>query len=242
MVIGYRFSPDAAPGRAHLDDGEALLIRTVAASGANNFIDVGANCGVWTAIVLDTVPNGSVLAFEPSLSAAAALRMRFENNEQVSIVEVAISDQPGELPFFEIPNADENSSLVTLADVAPRIVPVTTLDQEITARGYSRVDLVKIDVEGYDFHAIRGASQALREHRIRYMQFEYGPAWAKAGSTLTACESFLQSMGYTVLLVHPDGLFKLPLSLYGEYFRYSNFVALAPGELPNVQKIYRGIL
>src|SRR3954468_16629026 len=109
-----------------------------------------------------------------------------------------------------------------------RVVPGTRLDPEATRLGLDHIDLLKIDAEGYDLHVLRGAQRLLKEQRIDVIQFEYGEAWPYAGSTLSAAYQLLEGAGYQVFALKGEQLVKVDYQLYGEYFRYTNFVAARP--------------
>jgi hypothetical protein len=114
------------------------------------------------------------------------------------------------------------------------------LDQEIEAAGWGRVDFLKLDLEGFDSLALKGARGLLEAKRIVALQFEYNHAWAQAGSSLGETLHFLRSMGYRVFLVRSSGLHEFNYELYGEYFRYSNFAALSPDGAQKLEKEISG--
>jgi len=241
-VIKYHLAegPDVA------ETGEVWL-RKALASDAQFVVDVGANVGDWMAGMYEAQAGSAfdALLFEPSSSAAARLRERFAGNQHIRVVEAAVGDAPGELPFFEEPNAGKGSSLVPQFNRNPgtmRGVEVTTLDAELARAGWERIDLLKIDAEGYDLRVLRGARGLLEAQRIRVLQFEYNRAWQAAGDTLSAAYSLLQSHGYQVYLLKRDGLYTLNYRLYEEYFEYSNFVAIAPDQMGMLSGQMRGMI
>ena len=59
-----------------------------------------------------------------------------------------------------------------------RRVPVTTVDNELSARGWQDVDFLKIDTEGYDLNVLLGASDLLARKGVKVVQFEYNATWA----------------------------------------------------------------
>jgi FkbM family methyltransferase len=180
-------------------------------------------------MLLDVAPRAHGLLFEPSAQAAACLKDRFGSDERLRIVEAAVGDVPGALELHEEPDAGETTSLVaghSGSDAITRTVAVVTIDAEL---GADRLDLLKIDTEGYDLHVLRGARRALAEHRIAVVQFEYNRPWARAGSTLAAAYELLQGLGYEVFALRHDGLHAIPYDHLGDFFSYANFVAVAPG-------------
>ena len=232
-------------GSNHLKNGEAWLARQ-AASNSFIFIDVGANVGNWTHFFREAA-SGNVkgLLFEPSQQAVEKLRQRFQQVDEIEILEYAVSDEVGEMYFYEEPNAGETSSLVASfshSTAAKKIVQLTTIDIEVEKRNWEYIDFLKIDAEGYDFHVLRGASNLLCQERIGIIQFEYNSPWALVGSTLGSALRFLNSFGYKIFLLKETGLFELRYEIYGEYFEYSNFVAIAPNRQTYFQAFVRGYI
>ncbi len=226
-------------------NGEDWWIRTIAPH-CQTFVDVGANVGHWSAAFCQFLPpQGRSLLFEPSAEAQTILQERFAADSRLEIVAAALSDTVGTARFYEEPNAGETSSLVaqhSQTQAQSRWIPVTTLDRAIAERGWARVDFLKIDAEGYDFHVLRGAQELLQQQRIGSLQFEYNAPWALVGSTLGAALRFLHDFGYTSFLLKAAGLHRFDYAKYGEFFGYANFVALSPARLPMVASAIRPLL
>lgn len=240
-VIKYHLaeSPDT------LQTGEAWLGSATARIGAY-FIDVGANVGDWSSNVLSEAgPDVRLTAYEPSRSALAKLRERFESEARVTVVGSALADVSGTATFFEEAEAGKGSSFVpgfTKIQGHDETVEVRTLDAELDRLGWPQVDFLKIDAEGYDFRVLSGAAQALERHAIKMLQFEYNRSWQLAGDTLHRAITFLERFGYAVFLLKRDGLYTLNYKLYEEYFEYSNFVAISPEMTPFMQQYFRGTI
>jgi hypothetical protein len=105
---------------------------------------------------------------------------------------------------------------------------VTTVDDEARAAGLDRVDLLKVDCEGYDLHVLRGASTLLSAEAVSAVQFEYNSYWALAGSTLADAMRYFAQFGYDVYLLRRSGLRAFDYRRFGDFFGYANFVAVAP--------------
>lgn len=226
-----------------MKNGESVLIRSVAPE-SQYFIDVGANRGSWSEFFLKHAPSDAFgLLCEPASSALALLRKRFGTVSRVELIEAALGDRIGEADFYEDDNAGEASSLISnfsKMGAKKTMIKLTTVDQEMQRRSWSKCDVLKIDAEGYDLHVIRGASKCLKMNVIGLVQFEYNSPWALAGSTLASAISLFEGFGYQVFLLKSSGLHELDYARYGEYFRYSNYVAVSPSWMPRIRDLICG--
>lgn len=225
-----------ADGKFGTENGEQLLIDVVAPQ-AHRFVDIGANLGAWTlAFVEKCARPASGYLFEPSpiayeLLMAAVDKVLREGSVSLEILCQGLADVPGEIAFYVEPNAGETSSFVAghSAHGAERMkVPVGTLDDELAKRGIEQVDMVKIDAEGFDCKILRGATNAIIRQALGVIQFEYNSPWAKAGDTLYAAINLVVRSGYEVFLLKKNGLYRFDYEEFGEFFGYSNFVAVSP--------------
>ena len=227
-LLSHRFADGIEADR----NGEEALARAALAD-ARIVLDVGANVGGWTATALDAAPQlERLVAYEPTRAGAEGLRSRFADRSEVEVVEAAVSDEPGEMTFYEEPAVGEGSSLIaghSSADAIERRVAVVTVDAELERLGRDGIDFLKIDAEGFDLHVLRGATRALARQAVGVIQFEYNEPWLQAGSTLHAALELLSGHGYETYLLKASGLHPYDIDAYGELFAYSNFVAFAPG-------------
>ena len=225
--------------------GERWLIDTIAPDCAT-FVDVGGNQGVWSDLMLRA--GGSTkrgLIFEPSTSALAVLREKFAAHPELTIVPMAVSDRPGKVTFYEEENAGGTSSCVpgySKPTAQPREVQVTTVDAALAAHGIARVDVMKVDVEGFDLRVLKGARALLTDHRVGLVQFEYNQMWLGAGSTLREAVDWLESLGMHLYLLNARGLWLPDFRRYGEHLGLSNYVAVSPAWDERMRPHVRGTI
>ena len=173
-------------------------------------VDVGANVGFYSLLAAQRVgPSGRVIAFEPNLTAAARLRENISLNGfgNITVVEVAVADQPGTLRF-NCCSDSEGSSLYSMGYYTPAAtleVPVTTLDNYCFSMGVTRVDVLKIDAEGAEVAVILGARRLLSPATAPTVIVEANPLTLKsAGQSEAALRAALVSMGYTPLTIEGE--------------------------------------
>jgi len=165
-------------------------------------VDVGANVGYYTAMFSKLVgPTGRVVAIEPSQYAFSRLLDFIQTNEitWAEPVNIGLSDVSGELPLFLAKDSNNHTpSMVTQADanVIAR-VPVRRLDDLANERGITQIDLLKIDVEGFEPQVLAGAPNLLAARAIKAILVEINEYWLRAnGSSPNSLRATLSAFGF----------------------------------------------
>jgi FkbM family methyltransferase len=132
-------------------------------------IDGGANIGLYTVLAAATVgPQGRVIACEPSPTTMEILRgnVRLNNFSWVDLHEVAIAAAPGRLRLhvFEPGSGYSSFAPADRTSGTQVEVEVTTLD-DLAGELLERTALVKLDTEGAELLALRGAPRLLERAR-----------------------------------------------------------------------------
>jgi FkbM family methyltransferase len=141
--------------------------------------DVGANMGRRTGVLLRL--DTRVVAVEPQEQCMRKLRRKFGNNANVILVQNAVGEKPGQarmqlcdshslssLSAGWIQSVRTSGRYAQCTWVRSQTVEVTTLD-DLIAR-YGRPAFIKVDVEGYEYEALKGLSQP-----VRTLCFEFTP-------------------------------------------------------------------
>jgi FkbM family methyltransferase len=175
---------------------ETRLIASLLGPGGV-FVDIGAHIGWFTTLASRQAgASGLVLAFEPHPVNAAALRVNLELNgaRNVRLAETALGGEQGELTLA---GSDSGSFTGVNWGPYPRVaVPMTTLDHALA--DVPAITLLKMDVEGWEAHVLRGGRETLR--RLESVLFEVNePALLKAGSSRWELYGLLRGAGFTVL-------------------------------------------
>jgi FkbM family methyltransferase len=159
--------------------------------------DVGANYGLLSFGLAGRHGGGiDFHLFEPNLKLVETIgrtRLRFPQM-RCTINAVAVSDRPGTVSFI----IDETQSGASHISKDGGVdVPSVTLDSYIAEKDIDRVDLLKLDVEGYELRACRGVEASLRSGRIQAVYFEYFEKYLIRVSQPGALIDFLDSVGFT---------------------------------------------
>jgi len=181
------------------------------------FLDIGANIGEVSLFAAKRVgERGSVMAFEPVAETADRLRRNLALNglRNVEVMEMGISDQVREQALYasaaKFQDGSRHDGLGTLYASGARSSPVatvklTTLDALLSARPIARLDGIKLDIEGAELPALRGARQVLTRFRP-WLVVEIGEeTCAAAGYEPRDIFELLASLDYAGYLIGRKG-------------------------------------
>lgn len=130
-------------------------------------IDAGANIGIFTANFSRAVGrSGRVIAIEMMPETASSLRQTIALNDlaNVELVEMALSDQAGKVLDIRMPDASHfgQASIIRNLDGGGRSIAVATTTLDDVTNGLDRVHVMKMDLEGAELLALRGATRTLQ--------------------------------------------------------------------------------
>jgi FkbM family methyltransferase len=137
-------------------------------------LDCGAHIGVFSRVAIAAGAK-LVIAIEPSPINLECLRRNMApeiSAGRVVVVAEGVWDKQGTLPFHMDPaNSAGNSLLVGEKGLKPRPVtievPLTTIDKLAVRLKLERVDFIKMDIEGAETNALRGAKSTIATYRPR---------------------------------------------------------------------------
>lgn len=149
-----------------------MIFAAIASRVSGAFLDVGANNGVYSLIAAVVSPTVPIIAFEPFPPVLDLLYSNIRLNdleERIRVMEVALSDTEGTAPIF-LP--DQGHGLVeTSASLqagfirgAKPTISVRTCRLDGLDLGV-RVDLAKVDIEGFELEFLRGAQSTIERDR-----------------------------------------------------------------------------
>jgi len=184
-------------------------------------IDVGANIGIHTVHFAQLAPNGTVICLEPARSTFASLLRNIEGLANVIPLNLALSDTCGLQNFF-IASDNAYSGLKDTGRksiVRQEWVPCFAADQLLPALLQDkRVDLVKIDVEGFETQVLHGMEQLLRRYRpVIFCEIVGGRQNPDPEATVRFCES----LGYDAYVLSGPKLISAAVhrdDLYNYFF------------------------
>jgi FkbM family methyltransferase len=179
-------------------------------------VDVGANIGYYAISLGLKVQAGEVHAFEPAGLNYHVLALNALTNQLSNVVvnNCAVGDRNQEVEFFVAQDGGFSSTVDTgrrriLEKTRVRMV---TLDSYCSEVGLSRVDFLKVDVEGAEPKVIAGARQLLlnweRKPRLIMLELHEGML-RQFDSSLREMTAVMEAYGYHPFVCIADGLVPL---------------------------------
>ena len=171
------------------------------------FVDVGANIGYFTLLASQMVgATGRVIAVEASPRTFRLLEanVRLNGCGNVDLRHVAAGEAPGFATMVEreAGNAGGDQVRFTAAD-APEAVRVDRLDRML---GDHRVRLIKLDIEGAEAKALRGATGLLERADAPDLVFEFTPDFLEGmGDAPRELVGMLEALGYRLEVIGDAG-------------------------------------
>ena len=155
-------------------------------------IDVGAWCGTWSKAIEPFAKK--VIAFEPD-------KVHFECLQRNCTINCDPRMEAVGAEVMEVSLTEDNFTQAKRVNEKVNIRMIY-----LDYMNYQDVDMIKIDVEGYEMQVLKGATKTLEN--IKYLMIELNNNTKKYGSNNMEVEKYIASLGFKVLMDHwPDKVF-----------------------------------
>jgi len=161
------------------------------AASVNTVVDSGANIGQTVLYFATYLPEARIFAYEPGRNARLWLEEGVAANEfsRVTVVPKGLSNQAGSSRLASEGGSELHGAWNKVNPSEGEAIELVALDAEIERLGIAQVDLWKLDVEGHELEALKGADRSLAARRIRAISLELGDAKSESAD-------FLKRHGY----------------------------------------------
>ncbi|MFP5245211.1 MAG: FkbM family methyltransferase [Thermoanaerobaculia bacterium] len=189
---------------------EKSIIRRLGLENAA-ILDVGAHHGLTALQYAHAFPQATIYSFEPFPESMAILHRNVAGHSRIVPVPSAVSEKSGETKFFlnqfsathsllPRPSGGHRYYASTAGPAGEVTVPVTTLDEFTASRSIERVAILKLDIQGGELMALRGASRLLSEHppALIFTEIQFVPHYEGAPLALEVLQ-MLRGAGYALV-------------------------------------------
>lgn len=205
--------------------------------------DVGANIGEWTTLALNINNNISVHCFEPNHYAFNKLiKKKFPTS--VICNNFGLSSIKGENDLYIFENGSGLNSLYQRHglengwNLKPQHkkekVQLDTLQNYCNEKNISKIDYMKIDVEGHELEVFKGGRDLFTNVRVDIIQFEYGGCNIDSHVLLKDIFDFFKGRDYDFYKIYPD--YTKLIKRYDqrlENFQHQNWLIIKKGTIFN---------
>lgn len=178
-------------------------------------VDGGAHEGTFVDAVRAIYPQACFVCVEPDPTLARILRERFIGDGSVCVMEMALGEASGSARLnlnasracnSLVAASQANTGILgAMMDTTAQVdVRVATLDELLEEAAIDHCDIVKLDLQAYDLHALRGARRTLKSAKVVIVEVWYAPVYAGTVNYLDIC-TFMQERGfelYTLVGLH----------------------------------------
>jgi FkbM family methyltransferase len=220
--LGQSYQPLSFPEYRYMRNGNpevnvSLLVEGLLQEGMT-VVDVGGNHGLFSMEAAHFVGStGYVYAFEPTPELCDHIRKHLEVNhiKNVYLLEKAVGSFDGNA---KLRVHHECTGLNSLASqdlvwqgstlVADQVinVPLCKLDTVVNTENISHIDILKIDVEGFELEVLQGARNILVNQRVKYIILEIAEYHQQnSGLKIDDLLIFLDEVEYSIHLITPEG-------------------------------------
>lgn len=180
------------------EDEMPQLVQRLCGKAAPVVVDGGAHRGGFVSAIRRTAPEARFICFEPTPNLVEDLRVMFVNDSRVMVVGAALGDAPGTAKFHLNASSATNSLLPSSSQTAGALgalgvtqtlveVAVTTMDAALEKLNQTEVDIIKLDLQGYDFCALLGATRTLKGASVVVVEVWFAPLYEGANDYLQIC-------------------------------------------------------
>jgi FkbM family methyltransferase len=183
-------------------------------SSVRTFFDVGANDGRTSLKAAKQFSEARVFAFEPHPETFLILTEAIKDHKAIDPVQTALGAEAGNRVMHTYERSLINSLVPNARfpvrfglQSSPITVECSTVDLFCAERKIEKIDVLKIDTEGFDLEVLKGAAAMLERGAVSFVYFEFNdiqPDENLAGGALAPIDEFLRRYQYRFIASYND--------------------------------------
>ena len=193
--------------KAYADRAERQLLKRMLSAG-DVVVDAGANIGVYSQFLARCVGvTGIVHSFEPSPENFKHLQSATRKLANVRLSQAALGECSRRSKLYLSDKLNVDHRTYATGEDSRRTVPIDIIALDDYFKPGQRVDLIKVDIQGYELHALRGASRVLADNPSAKVLLEFWPYGLKeAGANWIELIDTLKTKNMAAYQVTKHGL------------------------------------
>jgi FkbM family methyltransferase len=219
----------------------ARILPAIVGADKPVFVDAGANIGEYSTLLRRSFPRADIYCFEPNPPTFEVLQTAAKASALKTFRKGLSSESGTAMLMGDDAHPTSGSTSLYGKEIGPtfnrvhdyskpveRRVELTTLDKFATTHGIDHIDFLKLDIEGHEFEALKGASGLISRGAIGAVQFEVNRL--NVISRVFMRDFYALLSGWHFYRIHRSGK-RVPLGSYSEIheiFRIHNIFAVSP--------------
>ena len=219
--------------------GERKLLQKLEKFNLRVIIDIGANKGQWSSMVLEET-GAHIYAFEPQrFPYVKLMQLSMISGGRLSPINLALGENSRRISINVHKTSDElsfigkelqNMPLLEKSVKKQEMIKISTLDLFVEEYFIDNIDFIKIDTEGYEYEVITGANKTIKSLKPRFIQIEMNWHQLFKGHSLYEISQLLPKYELYQILPFGKVLYKIdsrqPLR---NFYQLSNFLFVRAG-------------
>lgn len=196
--------------------------------------DVGGNTGNYAKALSDFFKARAIIySFEPSKKTYELLSEATKNIQNIISINIGFSDKENNQLLYTNHDGSVCASVYKrnlerfgISFDKSEEIKLTTIDNYCAKNNIDRIHFLKLDIEGHELEALKGAIQLINNRKIDFIQFEFGQCNIDS-KTYFLDFYYLLKNNYHIYRILKDGLFELKeyQEIY-EIFKTTNYLAI----------------